>query len=473
MKRWIFTIVCVLFVAGSAFLIKRYRDTAVHITISVDKTEITVGSDEEIGIQALAACRYREKSYVLEPKIEGTVDRNTVGTYQLTVYAKCNREERMECFFITVKDDIAPVITLQTREGHYTLPGAEYEEEGYSASDNYDGDLTELVERVSEYDRVTYTVKDAAGNTTTVVRQVEHTDPVPPVITLLGEAEITQERRYDYTDPGATASDNLDGDLTDKLTVESNVDTTVIGDYQVTYSCADAAGNITTVARTVHIIERTKPIGEEVEAQGKVIYLTFDDGPSPYTKGLLDVLDKYNVKATFFVGNTGYVKVIKDIYERGHSVGIHCTSHDYAKIYKSADAYIEDFQKMQDIVYDLTGTRPILFRFPGGSSNTVSRKYCKGVVTEIAKRMTDMGCVYFDWNVLSGDSSGDPIPTADVYKNVINGVSSKKVSVVLQHDIKKFSVDAVEDIIIWGLANGYTFMPLDETSYTAHQRIAN
>lgn len=171
-----------------------------------------------------------------------------------------------------------------------------------------------------------------------------------------------------------------------------------------------------------------------MEAKGKVIYLTFDDGPSIYTKSLLDTLDKYGVKATFFVCNTGSASLIKEIYERGHTIGIHCTTHDYSKIYKSADAYIEDFQKMQDIVYEMTGTKPILFRYPGGSSNTVSRRYCK---------------------------------------NVINAVSNRNVSVVLQHDIKGFSVAAVESIIKWGLANGYTFMPLDETSYSAHQKIAN
>ncbi len=474
MKRWVFTFACIAFAVCAFFAIKEYRATAVDITISLDRTELTVGSDADFGIHAMAKGKYMQSAFVLEPVVQGTVDRNTVGTYQLTIYASYKRAERMETFFITIKDDVAPEITLLTKEGSFTLPDAEYEEEGYTASDNYDGDITDRVERVVEYDKVTYSVTDAAGNTTTVVRKVEHSDPIAPNITLVGENEITIERRRgEYVEQGANAMDNCDGDLSDRITVEGSVDNLTTGDYTITYSAADAAGNVATASRIVHVVEPERPFGDETEAKGKVIYLTFDDGPSIYTKSLLDTLDKYGVKATFFVCNTGSASLIKEIYERGHTIGIHCTTHDYSRIYKSADAYIEDFQKMQDIVYEMTGTKPILFRFPGGSSNTVSRRYCKGVITEIAQRMTEMGYYYFDWNVLSGDSSGDPISTEQVYKNVINAVSNRNVSVVLQHDIKGFSVAAVESIIKWGLANGYTFMPLDETSYSAHQKIAN
>ena len=473
MKRWVFTLACIAFAVCAVFAIKEYRATAVDITISLDRTEFTVGSDEDFGIHTIAKGQYMEAAFELEPVVQGTVDRNTVGTYQLTIYASYKRAERMETFFITIKDDIAPTITLLTKEGSFTLPGAEYEEEGFTASDNYDGDITDRVVRTAEYDRVTYTVKDAAGNETKVVREITHTDPIAPVVTLVGDEVVTVERRSEYTEQGATALDNCDGDLTGQVVIEGEVDVLTSGDYTIVYSVTDAFGNVGSTSRVVHVVEPERPFGDEAEAKGKVIYLTFDDGPSIYTKQLLDVLDRYDVKATFFVCKTGSVQLIKEMYERGHAIGIHCTTHEYSKIYKSADAYIADFQNMQDIVYELTGTRPVLFRFPGGSSNTVSKKYCKGVVSEIAKRMTEMGYYYFDWNVLSGDSEATPISTEQVYRNVINGVSGRNVSVVLQHDIKGFSVAAVEDIIKWGLENGYTFMPLDETSYGAHQRIAN
>ena len=96
-------------------------------------------------------------------------------------------------------------------------------------------------------------------------------------------------------------------------------------------------------------------------------------------------------------------------------------------------------------------------------------------MTKLAKQMEEKGYYYFDWNVLSGDAEAKPISTDEVYKNVTNGIAGLKgrPAVVLQHDIKKFSLDAVERIIKWGLENGYTFLPLDETSFDAHHGLNN
>ena len=156
----------------------------------------------------------------------------------------------------------------------------------------------------------------------------------------------------------------------------------------------------------------------------------------------------------------------------GHTVAIHSASHNYQQIYSSVDAYFDDLNEMSDIIYSQTGSRPTLVRFPGGSSNSVSRKYCKGIMTELAKDVTDQGYKYYDWNVSSGDA-GETTSTSEVYQNVINGIKSHNVSVVLQHDIKSFSVDAVESIIQWGLANGYTFLPLTTSSPDVHHGINN
>jgi len=201
------------------------------------------------------------------------------------------------------------------------------------------------------------------------------------------------------------------------------------------------------------------------------IALTFDDGPSAYTEKLLDVLDKYNVKATFFVVDTGRYDVLEDEYRRGHTIGVHSASHDYAKIYASADAFWDDFDRMADIIYEHTGERPELLRFPGGSSNTVS-SFDAGIMTRLAAQAQERGYAYFDWNVLSGDA-GQTKDTAQVVKNVIEGIKAHKKSVVLQHDSQGFSVDAVEQIIVWGQENGYTFLPLTKDSYAAHHVIAN
>ena len=206
--------------------------------------------------------------------------------------------------------------------------------------------------------------------------------------------------------------------------------------------------------------------------EGAVVYLTFDDGPSAYTPRLLEILRKYNVKATFFVVNTGNVDIIRDIVADGHAIGVHSTTHSYRDIYASDEAFFRDFETMHNIIYEKTGIQTTLMRFPGGSSNTVSATYCQGIMTRLAQKVTDYGLQYFDWNVNSLDAGG--VQTSDeVFYHVSRGIANHRYSVVLQHDIYGYSVDAVEKIIQWGLEKGVTFLPLDPTSPTCHQRIAN
>ena len=204
----------------------------------------------------------------------------------------------------------------------------------------------------------------------------------------------------------------------------------------------------------------------------KTIYLTFDDGPGPDTERLLDILDRYGVKATFFVTDRGCGEVMGEIVNRGHSIGIHTVSHDYEEIYASPEAYFADLFAMQNVIYENTGVKTTLMRFPGGSSNTVSRGISEGLMTILTRAVQDAGFQYFDWNVDSNDAGGAKTAWT-VFNNVTEGVSRNQVSVVLQHDIHSFSVDAVEDILIWGLNNGYSFEPLTPNSPGVHHMVQN
>ena len=203
----------------------------------------------------------------------------------------------------------------------------------------------------------------------------------------------------------------------------------------------------------------------------KVIYLTFDDGPGPDTEKLLNILDRYGVKATFFVVDTPYVELLGEIARRGHAIGIHSASHDFRQVYASEEAFFADLTAMGNIIRQQAGVQTDLLRFPGGSSNTVSR-FNPGIMTRLTKAAEEMGYVYFDWNVDSNDAGG--AQTAwEVYDNVISGCKWLDEAVVLQHDTKPFSVDAVEWIIRWGRANGYRFAALDENSPMAHHDVQN
>ncbi|MBQ8814288.1 MAG: polysaccharide deacetylase [Lachnospiraceae bacterium] len=211
----------------------------------------------------------------------------------------------------------------------------------------------------------------------------------------------------------------------------------------------------------------------ELIERGKVIYLTFDDGPGKYTAELLDILAKYDIKATFFVtgGNEGYFDMIGRAKDEGHTIGIHCYNHDYKKVYASEHAYFADLEKIDEIIFDQTGERAQLVRFPGGSSN-ISSKFNPGIMTRLTGMVEEKGYRYFDWNVLSGDA-GDTKDTEEIIRNMIDGILKKDISVVLQHDLYDYSIAAVEEVILWGLENGYAFLPLSMESPTIHHPIAN
>jgi peptidoglycan/xylan/chitin deacetylase (PgdA/CDA1 family) len=132
---------------------------------------------------------------------------------------------------------------------------------------------------------------------------------------------------------------------------------------------------------------------------------------------------------------------------------------------------MHDLYAIQNRVKDITGYTSHLMRFPGGSSNTVSKSYSRGIMSRLVKRVANEGFSYFDWNVSSGDAGGASTSDA-VYNNVVNSLKEGE-SIVLQHDTKKFSIDAVERIINYANENGYTFSTLTESSFGAHHGVNN
>ena len=294
----------------------------------------------------------------------------------------------------------------------------------------------------------------------------------PPVLTLIGDDPLFYPAQPGgYEDPGCTAFDDRDGDITARLVCTADVNTFHAGEGSVVYSVTDSEGLTATVARRVIVTAADRP--ETVMPDAGTVYLTFDDGPSANTERLLDILDAYGAKATFFVTNCHeeYTYCIGEIARRGHTVGIHSASHDYNGIYRSEEAYFADLCRMQEIIFEQTGEYVRLVRFPGGSSNTVSR-YNPGIMTRLTSDLNDMGYAYFDWNVSAADTASNATRYT-VTENFKESVPKHDYSVVLQHDTNAFSVDAVEDILFWGSRNGYTFRALDLTSPAVHHSVAN
>ncbi|MBQ6851470.1 MAG: polysaccharide deacetylase family protein [Oscillospiraceae bacterium] len=401
---------------------------------------------------------------------QGSVDDQKLGQYSIVYSAVYQDQVCTAVRTVYVVDTQAPTITLDGKTAVTVLPTEKYQEEGFTASDNYDGNLTGQVQREECDGKILYTVTDSSGNCATAERTVTVDDPVAPVLELKGNTSITVGIGAKYEEPGFSAIDNCDGDLTAAVQVSGWVDLYREGVYTLKYTVTDSFQNSTSVTRTICVLPlKTEDIAPK---NGKTIYLTFDDGPGPYTEKLLDVLNKYQVKASFFAVNTGYVSLLTRIAQEGHTVAIHTASHRFNKIYVSEDAYFADLYKMQGIIEQYTGQKSMLLRFPGGSSNAISKDYCEGIMTRLTAAVEEQGFTYFDWNVDSNDAGG--AKTAEqVFRNVINGIGEKENSVVLQHDIKSYSVDAVEKIVVWGLKNGYTFLPLDANSPSCHHDVNN
>jgi len=210
----------------------------------------------------------------------------------------------------------------------------------------------------------------------------------------------------------------------------------------------------------------------------KVIYLTFDDGPSlSSTPKVLNILKKNKVKATFFVINFDKkgAKLIERAEREGHTIAIHGYSHDYSKIYKSEKAYMKNLTTLQDKLYDLLGYNVWITRFPGGGSNLVSRRYSKGIMTRLAKKTDKAGFAYFDWNVGSGDASPFAITSDQIYRNVTRSIKKNQENIVLMHDFSGNykTINALDRIIKYGKKKGYIFRAITDSTTPVHHGINN
>lgn len=210
--------------------------------------------------------------------------------------------------------------------------------------------------------------------------------------------------------------------------------------------------------------------------QTKTVYLTFDDGPSANTQPVLDILDQYGIKATFFVTgiNPDYLSMISECYRRGHTIGMHTYSHDYEQVYASVDAYWQDLGQIADVVRQQIGYVPCFIRFPGGSSNTISANYTLGIMSELAQEVVNEGYQYYDWDASCGDGA---VHTADelVEATKADTAYGYQSIVFLMHDgaEKQTTVEALPRIIEYFQSEGYTFAPIDRSTCVPHHGIGN
>lgn len=238
----------------------------------------------------------------------------------------------------------------------------------------------------------------------------------------------------------------------------------------VTASFADLNGNS-------DVEETSEDDPEEMAGEPvRRVYLTFDDGPSSGTDEILDILAEYDVKATFFViGKTGdwAEDAYRRIVEEGHTLGMHSYTHVYQQIYASLDAYSEDLLKLQDYLYDITGVKSVYVRFPGGSSNTVSRMDMREFITWLE----EAGFTYYDWNVSSQDASGVRLTPEQIVDNCLKGMEKKDNVIILMHDAasKHTTVEALPTLIerIQAMENTELLPITEDTVPVQHIKISH
>ena len=229
---------------------------------------------------------------------------------------------------------------------------------------------------------------------------------------------------------------------------------------------------------------QTNKVSENKTAESKtttsngksIAYLTFDDGPSSITNSVLDILKKYNVKATFFVINSGsYNKTtLQREVNEGHTIGLHAYDHNYAIAYKDDNSYLDGIDKLRAKVEADTGFDSHYIRFPGGSSNTISKRYSKGIMSRITKTAKQRGYKYYDWNV-DDDDAGRARTADDCYNNVVRELRPNRSNIVLMHDFgtNKKILEALPRIIEYCQKNGYTMLPIDDNTPEIHHGISN
>lgn len=286
----------------------------------------------------------------------------------------------------------------------------------------------------------------------------ESDDSVSPVLTTRGPMMIMEGEPHDssFLTKGIKYSDNSG---LARLTIDSSaVDWNRRGIYNVVYAVTDSAHNVTTVTEQLRVVGKDE----------KIIYLTFDDGPSVCTDDILRILKEENVKATFFVTAqfTPYLSKLTDIARDGHEVAIHTYSHNF-KMYQSIESYFEDLNKIKDVIIKYTGKSPRIMRHPGGSSNSIFKKHNRDpqFMDRLCVALLDSGYQFVDWNLDSRDASGNNVPVNVIVRSACQ--TAHHIQCLLMHDTgaKRTTVQALPQIIRFFKQQGYEFGVINSVDY--------
>lgn len=457
-KRYLLLSVCILLIVALAFggywwfCIPRIHFTHDPITLEVKQD-----------YQAKDFIASIDNASLQDVTMKNTLNTDQLGKHMLTYSVK----GRSYSLTYIVKDTKKPVVVTQDKK--ITI-NKKPEAKSFIKSIK---DATKTTVRYAKpYDfatlgkqKIELIIEDEGKNQTTAyaTATIMEKDTRAPIISGMHDLTIIKGEKVDLR-KGVKAEDARDGKVS--FTVDQgNFDNQQPGRYTITYYAKDNSGNKAKATRSVIVQEKTT---------GKVIYLTIDDGPSANTPKILDILDKYHVKATFFVTAQcpAYLSYIKTAYQKGHAIGLHTYSHDYDALYASEAAYFQDLQKINEVVKAQTGVNSTIIRFPGGSSNTVSSGV-PGLMTRLSKAVQEKGYQYYDWNAESGDGNS-ALPASTLIQEARSfGGGSPLMMLTHDHPGSGASVEALPSIIEYYQSLGYTFKTIDSSVSGFHHGINN
>ncbi len=463
-KLWV-VILSILLLTGIGLMI--YVINLPLVELKNDNITVEINSD----FIALDNIEKTRKVDLEDVKIDDSnLDLNTLGTYTI-VYTALDKSYEAT---VNVVDTIAPTFDTIDSETDETF--------ALNAEDLVENivDATQTTIKFKEeysfdtegdYEFIIIVTDEANNSTEKPVKVKIYKDDEAPVIK--GDKEITKYQNASF-DPmeGMSITDNRDANA--KLEIISNdVDMKKVGTYKVEYEATDRSGNKSTFTKVVTVKE--KIVDKDYYSGQNIVYLTFDDGPSYNTGKILKILDQYNIKATFFVAgySSSHRQYIKQAYDAGHTIALHTYSHEYSDVYKSVDAYFKDLQKISDVVESLTGYKSPYIRFPGGSSNSISRNYFKVIMSTLVQEVRARGYQYYDWNVSSADASGSNVSTSKIINSSTSAASGELM--ILFHDTygKDTTAAALPSIIEYYLNRGFTFKAIDESTPGFHHGVNN
>lgn len=463
-KKWIILAVIVLVLLGAFVL------TSVMHPLFLKHSEIKAEFKEKFDpMSDISFVLFGSRSDV---KVSGKFDTDKLGEYSMAYTFRGKKYP----FKIRVVDTRPP--ELKVKEVTTDCVGDPEAEDFVDKVKDRDSAKVKIKDKndqkkPGEY-KYTIVAYDPSGNETeeTAVL-VRKKDEKAPEIADMSEVTVYSGEDYDFS-KDASVKDDLDPKP--KVEVDTSaLDMNKSGEYTIIYKAVDRSGNEAKKERKVKVFDKNFNYQKTGKAdEGKVVYLTFDDGPSENTGKILDILKKYNAKGTFFVTGTnkGYNSNIKRAFDEGNTIGLHTYTHKYS-IYASESTYYDDLGKVSDMVQDITGVRTPYIRFPGGSSNTVSRSYASGIMSKLVKSVQSRGYKYYDWNVSSGDAAGNTMPVDYIISHATSGSGEKLC--ILFHDSspKTTTVEALPKIIEYYKSRGYAFLPITDGTPEFHHGVNN